>query len=332
MSAGQIAGTERLLSRFDARSTAEDVIAGIDLGGKVAIVTGGASGIGAETARVLAGAGAEVVIAARDVAAGQQVADAINAATGAARVTVRPLDLGDLATVRRFAEEWGDRPLNLLINNAGVMACPQGATKDGFEQQIGVNHLGHFLLANLLVDALAAGAPTRVVSLSSRGHLFSDIDFDDPHFRHRPYDPMQAYGQSKTANALFAVAFDARFRDRGIRAFSVMPGVIATALERHMTDDIYRQVGIKPLAERDRAHMKSIAQGAATTVWAAVAPELDGRGGLYLEDCVEAQLFEKGVRGPSVMPYAIAPDSAARLWDWSEHAVGLVRPTTDLTA
>lgn len=317
-------------SVFDARSTAEDVARGHELFGKVAIVTGGASGIGTETARVLAHAGAEVVIAARNIAAAQHIADDINQSIGANRVTVQYLELADLASVRDFAAAWRGRPLNLLINNAGIMGCPQGTTKDGFERQFGVNHLGHFLLANLLIDSLAAGAPARVISLSSRGHMLADVDFDDLNFERRAYQPMVAYGQSKTANALFAVEFDRRYHARGIRAYSVMPGMIATALERHMTDEIYTGLGIKPLAERDATHMKSIPQGAATTLWAALAPELEGHGGLYLEDCREAAPFAPGQSGPTVLPRAIDPDRARLLWDVSEKAVGLMAAHSDI--
>jgi NAD(P)-dependent dehydrogenase (short-subunit alcohol dehydrogenase family) len=305
----------RITSRFGAKSTALEVVGGIDLTGRTALITGGASGIGVETARALARAGASVVLAVRDLEAGARVAAMINAEVGAPRVSVDQLELGALESVRSLAMRWGDRPLSLLINNAGVMACPEGTTRDGFETQFGVNHLGHFLLTLLLVPALKQGAPARVISVSSSAHGMSDINFDDPNFRQRPYDPFTAYGQSKTANALFALEFDRRFRDSGIRAFSLMPGVIHTNLGRHLPDADWSS--IQHLA-------KDVEQGASTTVWAATSPDLDGHGGLYLENCAEAAPFVRGMpRGTGVMPYATDPVAAQRLWTMSEAMVGL---------
>lgn len=308
--------TDRITSRFGAGSTALEVIAGSDLSGRNAIVTGGASGIGVETARALASAGANVLLAVRDLQAGDRVAAEINAGVGAERVTVDQLELGSLASVRAFAARWGDHPLSLLINNAGVMACPQGTTEDGFETQFGVNHLGHFLLSLLLVPALEKGAPSRVVSLASSAHGMGNIDFDDPDFRHRPYEAFQAYGQSKTANILFALEFDRRYAARGIRAFSLMPGVIHTRLGRHIPGEDWSSI----------AHLsKTVEQGASTTIWAATSPDLDGRGGLYLENCAQAEPFARGMpRGTGVMPYALDPQAARRLWALSEEKVGLV--------
>lgn len=306
---------DRIVSRFGAKSTALEVVQGVGLTGRTAIVTGGASGIGVETARALAHAGASVTLAVRDLSAGERVAAELNAQVGEARVSVDPLELGSLASIRAFAARWGDRPLSLLINNAGVMACPQGYTEDGFETQFGVNHLGHFLLTMLLVPALEKGAPSRVIVLSSSAHGMSDVDFEDPDFRNRPYDAFQSYGQSKTANALFAVEFDRRYSDRGIQAFSLMPGVIHTNLGRHVPGSDWSVVD----------HLfKDASQGASTSVWAATAPELDGHGGLYLENCAQAQPFEKDMpRGVGVMPYALDPDAARRLWSLSEQKVGL---------
>ena len=307
---------ERITSRFGQKSTALEVVDSIDLTGRTAIVTGGASGIGIETARALARAGASVTLAVRDLAAGARVAAEINGETGAERVSVDALELGSLASVRAFAARWGDRPVSLLINNAGVMACPQGYTEDGFETQFGVNHLGHFLLTELLVPALEKGAPARVIAVSSSAHGMSDVDFDDPDFRHRPYDAFKSYGQSKTANALFAVEFDRRYRDRGIRAFSLMPGVIHTNLGRHVPGSDWSAI----------EHLvKTVEQGASTSVWAATAPELEGQGGLYLENCARAEPFVRGMpRGMGVMAYALDPDAARRLWTLSEEKVGRV--------
>jgi NAD(P)-dependent dehydrogenase (short-subunit alcohol dehydrogenase family) len=319
----------RITSRFDAKTTALEVVAGIDLSGRSAIVTGGASGIGVETVRALASAGAQVTIAARNLQAAAAVAGMINGELGAARVSFDALELGDLASVREFARRWSEKPLSLLINNAGVMACPLGRTKDNFEIQFGTNHLGHFLLATLLVPALEAGAPSRLISLSSSGHMSSAIDFEDPNYLQRSYHPFKAYGQSKTANALFAVEYDRRHRERGVRAFSVMPGVIETHLGRHMTPELMAELGLKPPGRGEdnlRLLRKSAAQGAATSVWAATAPELAGVGGLYLEDCAEALPFSRDLpRGKGVMPHALDPQSARRLWDLSEALINTDR-------
>lgn len=317
------AAGERLTSRFGRESTAAEVAEGVDLTGRSAIVTGGASGLGLETARVLAARGAAVHLGVRDLAAGAAAAREINDAIDAERVTFSRIDLSDLSSVRDFAKRWGDAPLSLLINNAGVMACPLQQTKDGFEYQFGTNHLGHFLLATLLVPALKKGAPSRLVSLSSSGHRASAVDFEDIHFERRAYEPFVAYGQSKTANALFAVEFDRRHKADDIRAFSVMPGVIFTNLGRHMSEDTREQMGFTPeAAEAAPDFFKSIPQGAATTVWAAIAPELDGAGGLYLENCGEARPSgPETPRGTGVMAHARDPEAARRLWLVSEAMV-----------
>lgn len=316
----------RVVSHFNAETTAQEAIAGLDLTGRNAIVTGGASGIGSETARVIAGAGARVLIAARNIANGQTVADRINAEGGHDRVTVAHLELDDLASVRAVATAWGNRPLALLINNAGIMACPEGRTRDGFETQFGTNHLGHFLLGVLLTAALRKGAPARLINLSSAGHLIAGIDFDDPNFERRPYEPFKAYGQSKTANALFAVEFDRRNRDFGVRAFSIMPGVIVTNLGRHMTPELRAKMGFVRQDEDGApvTRYKSVEAGAATSVWAATAPELSQYGGLYLEDCAQALPFSPDLpRGKGVMPHALDRDAARQLWELSERLVGL---------
>ncbi|AYV45296.1 oxidoreductase [Caulobacter flavus] len=317
---------DRIVSPFGARSTAGEVVAGHDLSGRTAVVTGAATGIGVETARALAQAGAQVVIAARkpDLAA-EAIAD-IEAAAGPGSTSFAMLDLSSLASVRAFAEAWGARPLNLLINNAGVMACPLTYTQDGLEMQIGTNHFGHFLLSTLLAGSLVAGAQasgvaSRLVSLSSIGHRRSGVNFEDPHFRHRPYDKWEAYGQTKTANSLFAVGFDARFKDRGVRANAVMPGGIMTPLQRHLP--IEEQVALGWIGEdgKPRDGFKTPEQGAATSVWAAVGPELDGVGGLYLEDCRQAAPWTKDRPWAGVMPHALDPEAAERLWGLSEATV-----------
>ena len=314
-------------SPFGPDSTANDVIVDHDLTGRTVIVTGGSSGIGIETARTLAEAGADVTIAVRNAAQGNAVASELNRGIGAQRVRVELLDLASLQSVRAFARRWGDKPLHLLINNAGVMACPLVYTEDGFETQYGVNHLGHFLLTNLLTPALVRGAPSRVINLASAAHKLSGIDFEDPHFQSRPYNQLVSYGQSKTANVLFTVAYDQRNRASGVRALAVMPGVIETNLMRHMSAEVRaKMVPTKdmPAGTKDRSRLKTPEQGAATTIWAAVATELEGHGGLYLEDCGVAPVASPESRGGSgVMGYALDPIAADRLWAFSAADTGL---------
>lgn len=313
-------------SPFGFSSTASEVVAGHDLSGTIAIVTGGATGIGIETARALAEAGAHVTIAVRKPDLGEAaVADIASTASG--RATWDMLDLANLASVRAFIDRWANRPLNYLVNNAGVMACPQAWTADGFEIQFGTNHLGHFLLAVGLAPALTAGAqqtgwPSRVVAVSSGGHRRSGVDFSDPHFRIRAYERWIAYGQSKTANALFALDYDRRYKDHGIRAFSVAPGSILTPLQRHMSQEELIARGAIDAQGRPGPGLKSPAQGAATSVWAAVGPELDGVGGFYLDDCAQAPPFsETAIRG--IHPHAADPEIAARLWEMSVREVAV---------
>ena len=304
----------RITSKFGKDSTAAQVAAGHDLTGRTAIVTGGASGLGLETVKALAGAGATVVAAVRNPAAAKQALSKIEGPP----VEIEALDLASQASVRAFAERWGNRPLNYLINNAGVMTTPFGRTADGLEGQIGANHIGHFLLTRLLTPALERGAPSRVVCLSSGAHAMSGIDFDDPNFERRPYDPLIAYGQSKTANALFALEYDHRHRASGVRAFSLMPGVIHTPLMRHMSDE-----QVDGLLSRFKESVKTPQQGAATTVWAALAPELEGHGGFYLEDCAQAPLAASPTDRGAVHPHARDKAAAERLWEWSEKVTGL---------
>jgi NAD(P)-dependent dehydrogenase (short-subunit alcohol dehydrogenase family) len=303
-----------LRTPFDSRSTAAEVLAGIDLSGKRAIVTGASSGIGLETARALAGAGAEVTLAVRDTRAGERAAADI-AARCDAEVRVAHLDLADGPSIDAFCLVW-QGPLEILVNNAGIMALPsRELTATGVELQFATNHLGHFALALGLHDALAAAERARIVSVSSTAHLRSPVVFEDIQFAARPYEPLLAYGQSKTANALFAVGATARWSDDGIAANSLMPGAIATNLQRHM-DPGY--------LERARAQagvtleLKTPQQGAATSVLLAASPLLDGIGGRYFEDCNEAPLATPGVVGVrGVAPYAIDPGNADRLWEES---------------
>jgi NAD(P)-dependent dehydrogenase (short-subunit alcohol dehydrogenase family) len=317
---------DRITSPFGAYTDASDVVAGHDLTGKVAIVTGAATGIGIETAKALAQAGAEVVIAARkpDLA---EAAVAEIAKTAKGKVGWSMLDLSSFTSIRAFAQRWGDKPLNILVNNAGVMACPLAYTEDGLEMQIGANHFGHFLLSVLLAPNLVAGARTsgktsRLVSLSSIGHRRSAVNLDDPHFRDRPYDKWESYGQAKTANALFAVGFDRRFRDQGVTANAVMPGGIMTPLQRHLPLEEQKALGWIDDEGKVRDGFKTPAQGASTSVWAAVGDELEGVGGLYLEDLAQAVPWSKDHPWAGVMPHALDPEAAERLWALSVETTG----------
>ena len=307
---------------FGHSTTTDEVLDGIDLIGKCAIVTGASGGLGEETARALASKGAQVTIAARNLEKANAAADGIRNSTGNDHVDVRELELVSAASVRAFAESWKadhDR-LDLLINNAGVMACPLTRTEDGLELQFATNHLGHFLLTGLLIPSLKAAAPSRIVNLTSAGHWFSPVDFDDPQFERRGYDPWVAYGQSKTANILFSVELEKRWGSGGVHAYAVHPGGIQTDLGRHLT-----QADIERFTESARTgelRFKSIPAGAATSVWAATAAELDGRGGTYLEDCHVAEPGSGGLAGGGYADYALDSDSAARLWSLSEELVG----------
>jgi NAD(P)-dependent dehydrogenase (short-subunit alcohol dehydrogenase family) len=305
---------------FGPSTTTEDVLDGIDLRGTVALVTGGSSGLGQEAARALANHGAHVVLTARDVPKGEKVAADIRRATGNASVDVAELELGSLAGIRAAADRiLGRYPrFDLLINNAGVMACPFAKTSDGFELQFGSNHLGHFLFTLLLVPALRRGAATRIVNLSSRGHHIAPVDFDDLHFERRPYDKWQSYGQAKTANVLFTVGLERRLGGDGIHAFAVHPGAIMTELGRHLQLE-----DIQYLQTRSRGmQFKTVEQGAATSCFAATAPELAGRGGSYLEDCHVAAVDDAADAPEGVKSYALDPAAAERLWEISERAVG----------
>jgi NAD(P)-dependent dehydrogenase (short-subunit alcohol dehydrogenase family) len=305
--------TSLITTPFSAESTAAEVVDGIDLAGRRVIVTGGASGIGVETARALAGAGAEVTLAVRNLAAGERTAEDIIATTGNKQVLVAPLDLADQASVASFAAAW-DGPLHILVNNAGLMASPEMRTPEGWEMQFATNHLGHFALATGLHRSLAAAGGARVVSVSSSAHLRSPVVFSDIHFRQRAYEPWAAYGQSKTANVLFAVEATKRWAGDGITANALMPGGIRTNLQRYVTDEELDRM--RAQAGGGAAAWKTPEQGAATSVLIATSPLLEGVGGRYFEDCNEAGLNQPGTRR-GVAAYALDPAAAARLWQVS---------------
>ena len=314
-------------SRFGAFTPARVVAGDHDLSGRNVVVTGGASGIGYETAKALAAAGADVMLAVRDRVAGEKAAVAMNEAIGADKVLAGTLDLASLSSVGSFVDAWGDQPLDILINNAGVMATPLLRTAEDLELQIGTNHFGHFVLAVGLTRALLNAAEdertARVVALSSIGHRRSDIHWDDPNYLSRPYDKWEAYGQSKTANSLFAVGYNARFEEHGITANAVMPGGIMTPLQRYLPKEEMVAMGWMDDEGNVREGFKTPEQGASTSVWAAVGEELEGVGGLYLEDCAEAPPWSKDNPMKGVMPYAIDPESAERLWALSEEITGV---------
>jgi NAD(P)-dependent dehydrogenase (short-subunit alcohol dehydrogenase family) len=314
--------TTRITTPYSAQTTADDIVAGLDLTGQRIVVTGGASGIGLETARSLAGAGAEVTLAVRDLAAGRQAAALLMGETGSKQVLVAPLDLADQTSVRSFVASWHG-PLDVLINNAGLMAAPLMRTPEGWEMQFATNHLGHFTLATGLRGALATAARTsgqaRVVSVSSSAHLRSGIDFDDIHFRVRPYDAWLAYAQSKTANVLLAVEGSRRWADDGITINALMPGAIRTGLQRYVSDSELDRM--RAATGSSAPGWKTPQQGAATSVLLAVAPLLDGVGGKYFEDCNEALPNEPGTRR-GVAAHALDPEAAGRLWQVSADTVG----------
>lgn len=311
-------------SPFHAKSTALEVVRGADLSGKYAIVTGGYSGIGVETVRALVAAGAEVLVPARDMA---KAKDALK--EFGAKVAVAAMDLSDLPSVRKFARDAvaTGRAVHLLINNAGVMACPETRVGPGWELQFATNHIGHFALTNDLAPLLKKAKGARVICLSSTGHKISPIRWNDIHFTKEPYNKWTAYGQSKTANALFAVGLDARLKEDGVRAFAVHPGGIVTPLQRHLDREEMIALGwLGPdgeLSEQAKKMFKTPEQGASTTVWAAVSPLLDGMGGVYCEDCNIAKLAgAESPRWADVQPYAVDGNEAARLWDETGRMIG----------
>jgi NAD(P)-dependent dehydrogenase (short-subunit alcohol dehydrogenase family) len=301
---------------FGFESTAAEVIAGVDVSGKRAIVTGGASGIGVETARALAAAGAEVTLAVRNISAGASAAADITATSGNLAVKVAQLDLADRVSIDAFVSQWAG-PLHILVNNAGIMASPEERTVDGWELQFATNHLGHFALATGLHGALAVARNARIVAVSSTAHLSSPVIFDDLHFRFRPYDPRLAYGQSKTANILFAVEATTRWAQDGIVANALNPGAILTNLQRHVGGTLVTPPELQKRPE----------QGAATSVLLAASPLLDGIGGRYFDNCNEAiqvdhRPSEIADLAGIVAPYALDPDNAGRLWETSLNLLG----------
>lgn len=307
-------------SGFPAKSTAAEIVRGIDLSGKNVIVTGGYSGIGLETVRALAGAGARVTVPARRPDA---AAEALAPVAG--EIEIAAMDLGDVTSVRKFADDYlgSGRALNILINNAGVMATPFGRVGNGWETQFGTNHLGHMALALKLAPALQAADGARVVALSSTGHVRSDVIWDDPHYTTRPYDKWEAYGQAKSANALFALGVDLLGREVGVRAFSVHPGGIFTPLQRHLSDEEMAALGWKnpdgTIPPAVQAMFKTPEQGASTTVWAATSPQLDGKGGVYCEDCDIARMAgPDSQRWEHAREWIVDDARAERLWAMSE--------------
>jgi NAD(P)-dependent dehydrogenase (short-subunit alcohol dehydrogenase family) len=305
-------------SGFGATTPAREVLAGIDLTGKLAVVTGGYSGLGLETTKALAGAGAHVVVPARRPAAAKEALDGIDG------VETDELDLGDLASVEAFADRFlaSGRDIHITIDSAAIMACPETRVGPGWEAQFATNHLGHFVLVNRLWPAITRGRG-RVVSVSSRGHHRSGIRWDDVQFE-TGYDKWEAYGQAKTANALFVLHLDTLARDAGVRAFSLHPGGILTPLLRHLPKE--EQVAMGWIDEAGRplnpSAFKTPEAGAATQVWAATSAQLDGMGGLYLEDCDVAEpAAEAGASG--VRDYAVDPEQAARLWTLSAQLTGV---------
>jgi NAD(P)-dependent dehydrogenase (short-subunit alcohol dehydrogenase family) len=326
-------------SGFGAATTAAEVVAGIDLAGTVAIVTGGYSGIGVETVRTLRDAGAAVIVPTRDRGR------AVEALEGIEGIELAALDLLDPKSIDAFTASFAatGRPLHLLVNSAGIMMVPLARDSRGYESQLTTNHLGHFQLALGLWPAMLRAEGARVVNVSSWGHRHSPIVWDDPNYERRDYDPMGAYGQSKTANNLFALEIDGRGQADGIRGFSLHPGSILTSLARHTSVEDLRKIGVvdengEPIIDPAR-NMKSVEQGAATTVWCATSPQLDGLGGVYcensdiaplvpdLDDPAAAAQRDKeikvfGSRSLGVMPYSVDPEAACRLWELSTHLTG----------
>jgi NAD(P)-dependent dehydrogenase (short-subunit alcohol dehydrogenase family) len=322
-----------MANAFGATSTTQDVLSGVNLKGKRILVTGVSAGIGVETARSLAAHGAQVVGAARDLTKAKAATAQVrkDAAAGGGSFELIALDLANLKSVRACADELlakGKR-FDVIIANAGVMATPFGHTADGFETQFGTNHLGHFVLVNRIASLMGAGS--RLINLASSGHRFANVDLEDPNFEHTPYEPFVAYGRSKTANILFAVAFDQRHRERGIRAAAVHPGGIQTELARYM-DPSHLEAMIKQINEQAAAEgkgsfeFKTIPQGAATSVWAGVVAPADEIGGRYCENCHASEVVPDnvtlGMLNEGVRAYALDRKNAEALWKKSEEMVG----------
>jgi NAD(P)-dependent dehydrogenase (short-subunit alcohol dehydrogenase family) len=318
------------MSGYGPGTTTDEVLEGVDLSGKRILVTGSSGGLGEESARALSSKGAAIIMAARNPQKNEAAAARIAQKVPGADLELRTLDLASLASVRGFAKALlaDHRRLDVLIDNAGVMCCPRGTTSDGFETQLGTNHIGHFLLTGLIAPLLVASAPSRVVVLSSAAHSIAGVDFDDPMFERREYDPWLAYGQSKTANALFALELDRRLAQQGVSAYGVHPGMIMTELSRHMNAELFERLQ-KRVKERARAaggesprmSFKSVEAGAATQVWAATTADLADHGGAYLADC-QLGIVGRDHGERNVEPHAQDPAAAERLWTASEGWVG----------
>lgn len=313
---------------FGEQSTTDEVLDGVNLSGKRVLVTGASAGLGVETARTLAAHGATVVGAARDLDKAKRATEVVRKdAKNGGSLELIELDLASLKSVRACADALvkAGKPFDVVICNAGVMACPKGKTADGFETQFGTNHLGHFVLVNRIASLMKKGS--RLVNLSSAGHRFADVNLSDPNFEHTPYTEFGAYGASKTSNVLFAVEFDRRHKAEGIRAAAVHPGGIMTELGRHMTQELRDQM-MKAVNDGNKAagaptfQWKTIPQGAATTVWAGFAASADDVGGKYCEDCHVAELQENPQARGGVRAYALDPEHAKALWAKSEELVG----------
>jgi NAD(P)-dependent dehydrogenase (short-subunit alcohol dehydrogenase family) len=314
-------------AQFGAETTTDDVLSSVDLSGKRVLVTGVSAGLGVETARTLAAHGAHVVGAARNLDKARTATDAVRAqAANGGGLELVELDLASLASVRKCADALlaAGKPFDVVIANAGVMACPKGETADGFETQFGTNHLGHFVLVNRIASLIKTGG--RLVNLSSSGHRFSDVDLDDPNFERTPYTEFGAYGRSKTANILFAVEFDRRHKADGIRAMAVHPGGIQTELGRYMTPEVMKSlidsINSSQPAGAPAFKWKTIPQGAATTVWSGFVAPADLVGGKFCEDCHVAEITEGAEVRAGVRAYALDPEHAKALWAKSEEMVG----------
>ncbi len=328
---------EEALSKWNKETTTNEILEGLDLSGKKVLVTGASGGLGEETARALAAAGASVIMAARDNAKNSEAKERILSSNSEAKLEQHELNLASLEDVRSSAEEFlsKNESLDLLVNNAGIMCTPFGHTTDGFEQQFGVNHLGHYLFTGLIMPALEKSGASRVVCLSSGAHLICGVDLDDPMFERRDYDGWDSYGQSKSANALFAREFDRRYAAKGIHAFSVHPGMIFTELGRHMTEE-----DMTSLMERRKAQTsadedsngsdnmmspKTVEAGAATTVWACVEKSLENQGGHYLADCqlgVPLASEDSSPGSCSMASHILDDEAAGELWELSEQLTG----------
>ena len=325
------------MSKWNKETTTNEILEGLDLSGKKVLVTGASGGLGEETARALAAAGASVIMAARDNTKNSEAKERILSSNSEAKLELHELNLASLEDVRASAEEFlsKNESLDLLVNNAGIMCTPFGHTTDGFEQQFGVNHLGHYLFTGLMMPALEKSGASRVVCLSSGAHLICGVNLDDPMFERRDYDGWDSYGQSKSANALFAREFDRRYAEKGIHAFSVHPGMIFTELGRHMTEE-----DMASLMERRKAQIsadedsnssdnmmspKTVEAGAATTVWACVEKSLESQGGHYLADCqlgVPLASEDSSPGSCSMASHILDDEAAGELWELSEQLTG----------